>query len=57
MGANSLLHEAGGPFLDIMQPLQGEEVGVTGNKGQFQKLHDSGHTSHSFVSLSTARHL
>lgn len=32
MGANSRLQEAGGPFLDVMQPLQGEEVRVIGNK-------------------------
>lgn len=32
MGADPLLCEAGDPFLDIVQLLQGEEVGVIGNK-------------------------
>lgn len=31
-GANPLLCEAGDPFLDVMQLLQGEEGGVIGNK-------------------------
>lgn len=32
MGADPLLCEAGDPFLDTVQLLQGEEVGVIGNK-------------------------